>query len=93
MKQEMGAIRLHWASQRPGTYYRDSRGMTAKQQALRAMCRSMVSDACMCAIVILHQEVMPECAVIITSRHRDSRGITAKQQALRAICRSMASDA
>eukprot|EP00983_Pelagomonas_calceolata_P089638 1157331-Pelagomonas_calceolata.AAC.6 len=47
MKHEMGAIRLHWAANRPPSHYtRESRGMTAKQQALKdhgeAMCRTMV---------------------------------------------------
>ena len=42
MKHEMGAIRLHWAANRPAEYNRESRGMTAKQAALKALCRSLV---------------------------------------------------
>ena len=42
MKHEMGAIRLHWASNRTNEYRSGSRGMTAKQQALKTMYGSLV---------------------------------------------------
>ncbi|KAF5835942.1 hypothetical protein DUNSADRAFT_6653 [Dunaliella salina] len=45
MKHEIGAIRLHWAAHRPPSHnVRESRGVTAKQQALKAMCRTMAYE-------------------------------------------------